>query len=74
MVRCDGLRAGSTAAMAKDFQPPDHDATFRQFGKPAEPLLDIGHGVVGLEVVAGCEDLIEDEASRCLAIFLEEVY
>jgi len=66
-------RKVSAPLASQDFHAHDLDAALGKRRKLGEPVLDIGRGVVCLEIVLRGEDLVEDEVARTLAVLLEEI-
>src|SRR5262245_55494155 len=57
----------------KNLHPHRFDATFGELRKFGEPVLHIGHLVVGFKIGLIGEDFVEYEMARRFAIFLKEI-
>src|SRR5215510_1260540 len=57
----------------KNLHPHHFDATFGELRKFGEPVLHIGHLVVGFKIGLIGEDFVEYEMARRFAIFLKEI-
>src|SRR5262245_20171603 len=57
----------------KNLHPHHLDATFGELRKFGEPVLHIGHLVVGFKIGLIGEDFVEYEMARRFAIFLKEI-
>src|SRR5262245_48479307 len=63
----------SLSRVCEYLHPHDLDATLSQLGELVEPVLHIGHRVVGFEIRLIGEYLIENEMARRFAIFLKKI-